>query len=179
MKPKIVLSYFFLILANTPLFPLEAIAQQVPMPLKAKKAERFERFYQQLVTAVQESPEKVDPEALIREMHKKLHFHHPGLMCTCRDGYKWRIDFRSTLVVKPIANDDWEISTMDSQIALVHPSDVKLFVFEKEKLMDSLPKQLTEDTAIILFAKRYVIVIEPYQSIYADLKWSWRNPYRT
>lgn len=174
MKLKFLIIYSSLFIAVVLFCPLESCART--KPLNAKETERFLQFYQSLRDNVDKSPSLVDPKSVVNDLRKRLHYHHPGIISYCRDGYNWRV-FSQSLVVKPIANDNWEISTKDAQLALVHPNDVKLFVFEKDDMMNALPEKLSGDTAILLFAKRYVIVIEPFHGLYADLSWSWRNPY--
>src|SRR5581483_4747880 len=105
-------------------------------------------------------------------LRKHLHFYVPGVWSSSRGGYSWLITSTVPMIVRPIEDDNWEILRGETRVALIKPDDVRMFVFEETDLLQTLPQHLTKETAILLFAKRRIIIIEPDSHLYIPLNWT-------
>ncbi len=127
---------------------------------------------------IRDSPELVEPQKLLRALDKLGYTgsHDPMVAFETRGGYSWDLD--SSLIAKPVSPDSWELSTKKQQLSVIGSHDTKMFVFIHEKQLRELPKEILPDLAVVLFAKKSVIIIEPFKMYYIDLPWSWRDPFQ-
>jgi hypothetical protein len=145
---------------------------------RRKRPKWFIEFFQNTLDSIA-SQSELTPEQVVYDLKKCLHFQQPGFISTSKSGFCVYPESRFTLNLHRLSEDAWEISTRDGPLAQVGQAEVRVFVFAQESLLQILPQEITEHTAVILFVKGTVFIIWPADKLYVDLPWSWRNPHPT